>query len=159
MSKHPHAELITSFYTAFQRLDAEAMVACYHERVTFSDPAFPGLQGDRAKAMWRMLCARAQDFELTFDAVEADAEHGSAHWDATYTFSKTGRKVHNRIDARFRFADGLIIAHEDHFNLRRWAGMALGAKGKLLGWLPPVQNAIRKESARMLDQYIEAQQR
>lgn len=133
------------------------MVACYHDEVTFSDPAFPGLVGDRAKAMWRMLCERAQDFELTFSAVEADGERGSAHWDASYTFSKTGRSVRNSIDASFRFADGLIIAHEDHFNLRRWAAQALGLKGMLLGWLPPVQNAIRKESARMLDAYIAKQ--
>ena len=30
------------------------------------------------------------------------------------------------------------------FDLWRWSGMALGLKGKLLGWLPPVQGAIRK---------------
>lgn len=35
-----HSALITRFYQAFQRLDAEAMVACYSDDVLFSDPAF-----------------------------------------------------------------------------------------------------------------------
>ena len=35
-----HNALITRFYQAFQRLDAEAMSACYTDDVVFSDPAF-----------------------------------------------------------------------------------------------------------------------
>lgn len=76
-----------------------------------------------------------------------------AHWEARYDFTATGRKVHNIIDATFEFADGKIIRHRDHFDLHRWAGMALGLKGKLLGWAPPVQNAIRKMAVKGLDQY------
>ena len=34
-----HSALITRFYLAFQRLDAEAMAACYTDDVVFSDPA------------------------------------------------------------------------------------------------------------------------
>jgi hypothetical protein len=62
--------------------------------------------------------------------------------------------VHNVIDARFTFRDGKIIRHVDTFDLYRWAGMALGFKGKLLGWLPPVQNGIRKKAAEGLDAYL-----
>jgi hypothetical protein len=54
--------------------------------------------------------------------------------------------VHNSIDARFELRDGKIVKHTDSFDLRRWASQALGMKGKLLGWLPPVQNAIRKQA-------------
>ena len=55
---------------------------------------------------------------------------------------KTGRKVLNRIDAEFVFRAGKIARHTDSFDLWAWAGMALGLKGRLLGWLPPVQGAI-----------------
>ena len=61
---------------------------------------------------------------------------------ATYLFSATGRTVENHIEAYFRFADGKIIEHHDHFDLWRWMRQALGAKGLLLGWLAPVQAVV-----------------
>src|SRR3982751_3030425 len=74
-----HAALITRFYQAFQRLDAEAMAACYTDDVVFSDPAFGELRGRDAGDMWRMLTTRAKDFSLTFDHVRSDGSTGSAH--------------------------------------------------------------------------------
>jgi len=140
-----HRALITRFYTAFAARDAEAMAACYHPEVVFSDPVFQRLEGKDAGDMWRMLCQRGKDLEVVFSDVKADDKSGSAHWDATYTFSATGKKVHNVIDARFEFKEGLIARHVDTFDLWRWSRMALGAKGVLLGWAPPVQGAIRKQ--------------
>ena len=67
-----HNALITQFYQAFQRLDAEAMSACYTDDVVFSDPAFGELRGRDAGDMWRMLTTRAKDFSLTFDNVRSD---------------------------------------------------------------------------------------
>lgn len=150
---HPNADLITRFYTAFQNRDAEAMAACYTEDVRFCDPVFTDLRGAQAVDMWRMLCSRAKDFSLTFDAVRADDHAGSASWVATYRFNATGRQVVNHIQARFVFRDGLIVEHRDHFDLWRWTRQALGAKGVLLGWLPPVQNAIRRQAAQGLAQF------
>ena len=63
---HPNAELLTKFYEAFQRRDAEAMGACYHDEAVFMDPAFGRLRADEARAMWRMLCARAPELAITF---------------------------------------------------------------------------------------------
>lgn len=150
---HPNADLITRFYTAFQQLDADSMAACYAADVRFADPVFTGLQGAEAADMWRMLCRRAEDFSLTFDSVHADDHAGSARWVATYRFSATGRQVVNHIQARFVFRDGLIVEHRDHFDLWRWTRQALGAKGLLLGWAPPVQGAIRRQAARGLAQF------
>jgi ketosteroid isomerase-like protein len=151
---HPHAELIQTFYEAFQRRDAEAMGACYHPDVAFSDPVFPALSGDRARGMWAMLCKRGKDLTLEFSDVQADDSSGSAHWEARYTFSATGNMVHNVIDAEFTFADGLIKTHTDTFDLWRWAGQALGFKGKLLGWAPFVQNAVRAQADKGLSQFM-----
>ena len=69
-----HNALITEFYSAFQRLDAEAMAACYTDDVVFSDPAFGELRGRDAGDMWRMLTTRAKDFSLTFDNVRSEVE-------------------------------------------------------------------------------------
>ena len=38
-----------------------------------------------------------------------DDRGGSAHWEAWYTFSATGRKVHNVVEANFEFADGRVL--------------------------------------------------
>jgi ketosteroid isomerase-like protein len=147
---HPNSAVIERFYTAFQRRDAEAMAACYAPEVVFSDPVFGELHGDEARDMWRMLVSRAQEFSLTFSDIAADDRSGSAHWVANYLFSQTGRRVANRIEARFVFRDGLIAEHRDRFDLWRWAGQALGMKGALLGWTPFVRNGIRAQAKRGL---------
>jgi ketosteroid isomerase-like protein len=147
---HPNAQLITRFYEAFARRDAEAMAACYHRDVEFSDPVFPDLKGDAARDMWRMLTSRAADLAIRFEVRGADDTKGAAHWDADYTFTKTGRKVNNRIDAEFGFEGGLIRRHRDHFDLWRWSRMALGAPGLMLGWSPVIGNAVRQEAAKGL---------
>ncbi|NPT57241.1 nuclear transport factor 2 family protein [Paraburkholderia elongata] len=156
---HPNTELIERFYTAFQQRDAETMAACYADDVVFSDPAFGELRGEEARDMWRMLVARAQDFSLTYDSVEADELNGRAHWVARYTFGQTGRTVVNRIAARFVFREGRIVEHRDTFDLWRWARQALGIKGALLGWTPFVQRAIRAQARKGLDLYRRRQRR
>jgi len=42
------------------------------------------------------------------------------------------------------------------FDLHRWASQALGLKGLLLGWAPPVRRAIRRRAARGLEAFIAA---
>lgn len=154
MSKE--SDLITSFYEAFSRRDPEGMVAAYADDVRFSDPVFTDLRGERAKNMWRMLCERGKDLTIEFSDVKADGNTGSAHWEAHYTFSLTGKKVHNVIDARFTFANGKITEHVDSFGLYRWTSQALGLKGKLLGWTSFVQNAVRTNGAKGLDAWIKS---
>ena len=147
---HSNAELVTRFYTAFQRRDGAAMAACYAPGVVFSDPVFPRLEGPHAGAMWRMLCERGTDLEVTFTGVTCDDARGSAHWDARYTFTQTGRKVLNRIDAAFEFSGGAIVRHVDSFDLYRWSRQALGPVGLLLGWSPVVRNKVRRSAATAL---------
>ncbi len=142
--------VITEFYQAFNRLDADAMSACYTEDVLFSDPVFGELRGRQAGDMWRMLTSRAKDFSVVFDNLRADERTGGAHWVATYLFSQTGNTVVNDIQARFVFRDGKICEHHDHFDLWRWSRQALGTKGLLLGWTPFVQNAIRAQAQKGL---------
>jgi limonene-1,2-epoxide hydrolase len=151
---HTHAHLIERFYSAFQKRDGEAMAACYAPDVQFGDEVFPELRGDRAKAMWKMLCARGKDLSIEFRDVQASDTEGSAHWDARYTFAATGRKVLNRIDARFTFEGGLIKTHRDSFDFYAWARQALGPMGLVLGWTPLVKGKVRKTAAQTLDAFI-----
>lgn len=152
---HPNAQLITDLYTAFQQLDGAAMSACYAGDARFSDPVFTDLHGPQVGAMWRMLTGRAQDLVVDFSRVQADDRQGSAHWEAHYSFSQTGRQVHNIIEARFTFADGRIQTHTDDFDLWRWTRMALGPTGWLLGWSPVVQGKVRAQAAKGLERFME----
>jgi ketosteroid isomerase-like protein len=149
-----NAALIDRFYDAFARRDAETMAACYAPDATFSDPVFRGLEGEEVKAMWRMLCERGEDLEVRHRVIETDATTGKAHWDADYTFSTTGRKVHNEIDATFVFRDGLIAEHLDSFSLYRWSRQALGPIGVVFGWSSRLHGKLRSSARERLDEYM-----
>ena len=148
---HSNAALITRFYTALSRLDGAAMAACYADNATFSDPVFVDLKGSEPGKMWRMLCTRGKDMTVVFDGIEADDAIGKAHWVATYTFS--GNKVVNDIQARFTFKNGKIETHQDQFDLYLWMRQALGLKGVLLGRIPAVQAKLRKTARERLDAF------
>jgi len=155
-SRHTNARLIESLYAAFARRDGSAMAACYAPGATFNDPVFD-LRGREIGAMWRMLCERGADLRVEARDISADAHAGRAHWDAWYTFSATGRPVHNEIDSAFTFEDGRIASQRDVFDLWRWSRMALGKKGALLGWTPIVRKAIRKQARQSLDAWMAAE--
>jgi ketosteroid isomerase-like protein len=150
-------EIVKQFYTAFQKLDHAGMNACYSDEISFFDPAFGLLKGVEAKAMWRMLCTRAQDFSLTFDTIQTvDDEYYTCNWVASYIFSKTGRKVVNRIKAHMRILDGKIVEHSDGFSLSKWSAQALGPVGVFLGWTSFVQNKVRREARKNLEAFMQA---
>lgn len=151
---HPNAQLLNTFYSAFQRRDADTMASCYHPEAEFSDAAFVGLRHAGVTSMWRMLCERGKDLTLEFNNVQADDRSGRAHWEARYTFSASGRKVHNIIDAEFEFRDGKILRHRDHFNFHRWSRQALGTPGLLLGWTPFLQKKVQAKARAGLDQWM-----
>ncbi|HRN55561.1 MAG TPA: nuclear transport factor 2 family protein [Agriterribacter sp.] len=148
--------VIEKFYSSFQRLDAAAMNTCYSDDIIFSDPVFGILKGDEVKAMWKMLCANAKDFSLSFSDIELlDEEYATCKWKAAYTFSKTGRKVTNKIKAYMRLKDGTIIEHSDAFRLSTWLAQAFGWKGILLGWTGFMKRAAQKTARKNLLRYME----
>jgi hypothetical protein len=156
---------IRDFYSAFARLDPDAMAACYADDVAFDDEVFT-LRGKReVMGMWRMLCeatrAKGADvWKLQFNGVKADGTKGQAHWDAHYRFSATGRIVDNSIDAQFEFApDGRIARHRDSFDFWRWSRQAMGAPGLLLGWTPVLKGKVRERAGASLRKFLAGQPR
>lgn len=147
-------ELIHTFYTAFQRKDGAAMAACYHPDAEFSDPVFPMLKGSEVGEMWKMLCHRGKDLSLDYSGVSAEGDRGKAHWEAHYTFSATGKKVHNIIDAELEFRDGKIYRHRDHFDFWKWSRQALGVVGWLGGWSGALQGKVQLQAASGLAAWI-----
>jgi ketosteroid isomerase-like protein len=149
-------DVIGRFYSAFQKLDHQAMNACYSDDIIFNDPVFGVLKGEEAKAMWEMLCKNAKDFSLVYSNIQLlDDEYATCEWTAAYTFSKTGNRVVNKIKAFMKLKDGRITEHSDGFRLSDWIGQALGWKGKLLGWTGFMKRAIQKNARKNLRSFIE----
>ena len=155
MPEHPNAALLARFYAAFASLHPASMAACYAPDARFDDEVFALRGREEIGAMWTMLCQATRtsgmaQWRLAASDIAANATDGRAHWDAWYRFSATGRDVHNRIDARFEFQDGLISAHRDRFDFWGWSRQALGTPGLLLGWTPLLRAKVRRQAAAKL---------
>ena len=147
-------ELITRFYQSFQNRDFKTMQQCYSDHAKFNDPVFTNLHAEQVRKMWEMLLVKATDLELDYTNIRANDFSGSAEWTARYTFSKTGKKVINRIKASFIFEKGKILNHKDEFNFYTWSKQALGTPGLLLGWTPFIKNKIRNMAMKNLIEYM-----
>ena len=149
--------VLTRFYTAFAERDWSTMGACYAEDAHFSDPVFPDLDAAGARAMWKMLLTSGSDLRVTFKVLAENPTQGACAWEAFYTFSRTGRKVHNIIHSGFELRDGLIVLQTDRFGFWRWSRQALGVTGLLLGWTPVVREKVRSTAASALRKSMKEQ--
>ena len=145
--------VVIRFYEGFVKKDSSQMAECYADTVTFSDPVFPNLKGEEARKMWRMLCSNGKDLKVTYEILASNDSEVYVHWDAYYTFSGTGRKVHNSINTVMTVKDGLITKHQDQFNFWKWSSQALGPIGILLGWTPFLQAKIQAKAKKSLERF------
>ncbi len=130
------------------------MQDCYADNAIFNDAVFKNLNAKEVKAMWQMLISSGKDMRIEFKDIKAINNTVTAHWDAYYTFSKTGNKVINKIDASFIIENGKIISHNDSFNFYQWAKQALGFTGLLLGWTPLLKNKVQKTAQESLKTFM-----
>ncbi len=152
---HPNAELIQRFYTAFKNKDYITMQRCYTDNASFTDEAFVNLNAAEVRAMWEMLIKSGKDLTLEYSNIQANDTTGSAMWVATYTFSRTGNKVVNHIQAEFAFSENKIVSHRDHFNFYKWSRQALGLTGWMLGWTSPLQKKVQQTARKSLQAFME----
>lgn len=154
LSMHPNEELIHRFYKAFQSKDFKTMQTLYRDDASFSDPVFQNLNAKEVRAMWEMLISASNDLKIEYSDVSADDRVGKCMWQAWYTFTTTGRRVHNVIHANFSFRDGKILSHIDKFDFWRWSKMALGTPGLLFGWTPIIRNKVRHTATKRLRKFM-----
>lgn len=149
-------EVIVKFYSAFQDRDHERMISCYTDDIVFFDPVFGLLQAEQVKKMWEMLCTNATDLSIVYGNIkDLGDDYYNCDWTATYTFSKTGRKVVNNIKAYMRFSDGKIIEHSDGFSIHKWSMQALGLPGFLFGWNSFFQRKIKNIAHKNLIRFMD----
>ena len=119
---------------------------------------FKNLNTEQVKGMWQMLIEKGKDLRLDFKDISATEDHAKAHWDAYYTFSATGKKVINRIDATFQIRNGKIVKHTDSFNFYAWSKQALGLTGLLLGWTSFLNKKVSAQAMKNLERFMTAKQ-
>lgn len=149
-------EILNQFYNAFSHGDYKRMNSFYHPEATFEDPAFGKLSSTEAKAMWKMLLSTKEEskFKVEFTIID----ESEATWKASYLFGKSKNQVINNVTSTFEFKDGLIIKHEDDFNLWKWTKQALGISGMLLGWSNFMKNKIQQTTKKRLTEFIKSNQ-
>lgn len=152
-----HEDLLNTFYAAFQKKDFQTMKNCYHPRASFSDEVFQNLNATEVGMMWEMLIKSGKDLKIEFGNIQADDQKGRANWQASYTFSRTQKKVLNKIQGEFSFLDGKILTHRDHFNFYAWSRQAFGFTGFMLGWTGFFRNKVRKNALERLKQFSSKQ--
>jgi limonene-1,2-epoxide hydrolase len=148
-------KIAQSFYEAFQKRDFARMQSLYDRDATFEDPAFGKLNYQQTKAMWHMLCKRANDLEIQFSILEAKPERVVVQWIARYTYTPNDAKVTNIIKATLLVNNGKIVSHTDDFNFWKWSRQALGFTGLYLGWTPLFKKVVRKSVHKSLDSFIQ----
>lgn len=151
----PNEQLIHHFYTCFVNKDYRGMQACYDEQAIFNDAVFKNLNTAEVKAMWEMLIRNGKNFKITFGQISGEGNRVSAHWDASYTFSATGKNVLNRIDSFFEISEGKIVKHTDQFSFYTWARQALGLSGLLLGWTSFLNRKVTAGAMRNLHHFMQ----
>ena len=134
------------------------MSACYHDSVTFADPAFGTLSGKEVGAMWSMLLSRkGSELQIEYFDISATDDSGQARWVANYKYGPRKKPVQNKVHSQFKFRDGKIIEQVDDFNLWNWSRQALGPLGFLLGWSPFLRNKIQGMARKALTEFMNEQ--
>jgi len=147
--------VLKQFYSSFQKGNALGMSTCYHDSVTFTDPAFGRLTGKEVAGMWTMLLSRKESaLQIDYFDISATDDSGQARWIATYKYGPQKRPVVNKVCSKFVFQDGKIIEQVDTFDLWTWSRQALGPTGFLLGWTPFLRKKIQAMARKALFKYM-----
>lgn len=152
--KVPGPLIIEKFYDAFARKDYAEMQTFYRDDSTFSDPVFTHLASAEVKAMWQMLLTAGRDLSVTYRDVQQDGSIQRCEWHAHYTFSRTGKRVHNIIRTEMEIREGKIFRHQDDFDFWRWSRQALGITGLLMGWTPGLKAKVRQTANQSLRSFM-----
>ncbi len=142
------------FYAALAAHDWHTVGALYADDATFSDAVFTHLNAEQVRAMWHMLLTSGKDLTIVYEVLKDTPVEAQVRWTATYTFSRTGRKVVNVITGALQLRDGKVVSHVDDFDFHRWARQALGPVGLLLGWMRGFRAKVQAGAMERLEGYM-----
>ncbi|KAG8936469.1 hypothetical protein FRC02_001887 [Tulasnella sp. 418] len=152
-------EVVQKYLTAYTQLDYATMESLTTDNFVFEDPAFPHLEGEHARGMFKMFIQGAPKTGAKFTVVEVNSSEDdpshkvTAKYDASYNFE--GRPVVNHMSSVFLVNnDGKIEKQVDTFDFSAWASQALGIIGMLFGSFGFLRAQVQKRGADRLEAFL-----
>ena len=152
---HPNVELIENFTRPSLAATMPACSRCYDPAVDFADPVFT-VQANVHTPCGTCSSAEARPSRSPSTRFKPTTQVEARTGKRSIIFRRPKRPVLNIIDAEFKFRNGKIYWHRDHFDFWKWSRQALGTSGMLLGWSPILHNRVRKTASANLDKFIVA---
>jgi ketosteroid isomerase-like protein len=126
--------LAERLFSALQRRDVEAAIACYHDNATFSAPIVGEVMGPDVRTLWQTIFTVTRNSSLRFEIVDIGLTTAKVEGVVAYSLASTGRSVISRFGSTLHIRDQLVAHHEDTFDAWNWAQMAFGSSGLMFGW-------------------------
>ncbi|KAG9050145.1 hypothetical protein FS837_007444 [Tulasnella sp. UAMH 9824] len=149
--------VVRSYFQAYAQLDYRLMAMHTTDEFVFEDPVFPHLEGDFARAMFKMFIQGAPKSGAKFTILDVsetttDPNVVNAKYRAEYNFN--GRPVTNEITSVLTVEDGKVCKQVDSFDFPGWAAQTGGFMGWLLGGTSFAQSATRDKAKNRLEAFM-----
>ena len=151
-------EVVTAFFTSYQRHDYAGMHACLDPGVEFCDLAFESITGAEVRAMWCWFCQPTKTRDPVqvpgFEIVKSEGDHLHAEYWVRYS-PGAGKLVNYVIRSEFTLRNGNIVRQIDEPVISdfEFARMAMGFPACLLALTPAFKPAIRRKMRKKLDEF------
>ncbi|KAJ7929615.1 hypothetical protein B0H13DRAFT_1859607 [Mycena leptocephala] len=123
------ADVARAFLTAYSNMDYDSLAALTTDDFVFQDAAYPNIQGDVARGMYRWFIHDQEKTKMTViihdvQPSATDANVAIATFTDDYFFN--GNHVINNITSTMVVTDGKLAQEQDAYSFEAWAEQALG---------------------------------
>ncbi|KAJ7171249.1 hypothetical protein C8R46DRAFT_1190645 [Mycena filopes] len=152
------ADVARAFLTAYSNMDFDALAALTTDDFTFSDSAYPLIEGDVARGMYRWFIHDQEKTQMKViihdvQPSPTDANTAIATFTDDYLFS--GNHVINNITSTMVVSGGQLVSEVDSYSFAAWAEQALGpVVGPLAAPLSVTQKIIQVTAKVELDTFL-----
>ncbi|KAJ7115100.1 hypothetical protein C8R43DRAFT_1191737 [Mycena crocata] len=152
------ADIATAFLTAYSNMDFDALAALTTDDFVFQDAAYPNIEGDVARGMYRWFISDKEKTQMkviihSVTPSPTNASVAIASFTDDYIFN--GNPVINNITSTMVVVDGKVALEQDAYSFEAWAEQALGPLvGPLAAPLSVTKKLIQITAKIQLDTFL-----
>ena len=145
------SEIVNEFFASLKSKNIENLKKIYHTQIMYSDPLYGLLHNEDVFKRWQFFCNenKIENIEI-LDIKEYDHEYAMAHWDCTFYYGITHKKVTLSIKSFFKIENNVITEQSDAYRLSKFISQAYGIKGLLFGWIKFMQHRVKRTALKNL---------
>ncbi|KAJ7042164.1 hypothetical protein C8F04DRAFT_1229920 [Mycena alexandri] len=152
------ADTALAFLTAYSNMDYDSLAALTSDDFSFSDAAYPLIEGDVARGMYRWFIhdkEKTQMKVIIHDVQPSPTDANTAIASFTDDYLFNGNHVINNITSTMVVTDGKLLSEKDSYSFAAWAEQALGPViGPLAAPLSVTQGIIQVTAKVELDSFL-----